>query len=87
MSAVGRRSSAAMRSTNGIPKASVLPEPVGDLAITSRPAIASPMTARWIAKGSVIPAVEREPTTARETPRSANDAEDMYYSLAAQLGR
>ena len=38
MSAAGRRASGAIRSTIGAPKASVLPEPVGDLASTSRPA-------------------------------------------------
>src|SRR5579884_3890237 len=67
-----------------MPKASVLPEPVGERAITSRPAMASPMTARWIAKGSVIPARTSVPVTARDTPSSANDSEDMHNSLAAQ---
>ena len=76
----------AIRSTSGIPNASVLPEPVGDFAITSRPAIASPITARWIANGSVIPAAERELITARDTPRSANDSVDMHNSLAAHDG-
>ena len=31
---------------SGIPNARVLPDPVGDFAITSRPAMASPMTTR-----------------------------------------
>ena len=72
-----------MRSTSGIPNASVLPDPVGDFAITSRPAIASRITARWIANGWVIPAWDKEPMTVRETPRSANDSFDMHNSLAA----
>jgi hypothetical protein len=42
---------------------------VGEFAITSRPLIASPITARWIPNSSVIPARERELMTARETPR------------------
>ena len=36
------------------PKASVLPEPVGDLARTSRPASTSGRTSDWIANGSVM---------------------------------
>ena len=42
-SAAGRGPSAAMRSASGIAKASVLPEPVGDFASTSRPARMSPI--------------------------------------------
>src|SRR3954466_14473566 len=38
----------------GRTKASVLPEPVGDSARTSRPASASGMTSDWTAKGSVM---------------------------------
>jgi hypothetical protein len=45
------------------------PTRVGEFAITSRPLIASPITARWIPNTSVIPARERELMTARETPR------------------
>ena len=40
-----------MRSISGTPKASVLPEPVGDLASTSRPASTSAMTSSWMGKG------------------------------------
>src|ERR1700756_2969939 len=86
-SAAGRGSLAPMRSTTGIPKASVLPEPVGDFAITSRPAIASPITARWISNGSVIPAADNERVTALETPRPAKEPVDICNSLAAQRGR
>ena len=46
-----------MRSTIGTPKASVLPEPVGDLASTSRPASTSAMTSSWMGKGAVDAAI------------------------------
>ena len=39
----------------GTPKASVLPEPVGDLASTSRPASTSAMTSSWMGKGVWTP--------------------------------
>jgi hypothetical protein len=71
--AEGLRSSALIRSTIGIPKASVLPEPVGDLASTSRPARTSVITSFWIANGRVIPSRARESITARETPSPAKD--------------
>ena len=71
--AAGRRLLAAIRSAIGTPKARVLPDPVGDLASTSRPASTSPMTERWIANGSVIPSLESAFTTALDTPRSAKD--------------
>ena len=61
-------------------KTATLPDPVGDLAITSRPAIASPITALWMAKGRAIPAADSELITARETPRSENDSVDMRDS-------
>ena len=57
-SAPGERVAAtAVRSTSGSPKASVLPEPVGDSARMSRPARASGRTRFWMAKGCVIPCV------------------------------
>ena len=43
------------RSTSGMPKASVLPEPVGARPQMSRPARASGMVAAWMGKGSVMP--------------------------------
>jgi len=85
-SADGRGSPEPRSSTSGIPNASVLPDPVGDFAITSRPAIASPITARWIANGSVIPARDREPMTVRETPRPANDSGDIHNSFGGARG-
>ena len=41
-----------IRSSSGAPKAIVLPEPVGDLARTSRPSSTSAMTRDWMAKGA-----------------------------------
>ena len=41
----------ATRATSGMPNASVLPEPVGALPQTSRPARASGMVAAWMGKG------------------------------------
>ena len=73
MSAAGRRSPASMRSAIGAPKAIVLPDPVGDMASTSRPARMSAMTSFWMAKGSVMPRSASAPATARDTPRSAKD--------------
>ena len=55
----GRGPSASRRSTIGTPKASVLPEPVGDLVSTSRPASTSATTSCWTAKGSSMPRADR----------------------------
>ena len=65
------------RSTSGIPKARVLPEPVGDCASTSRPASPSGMTRLWIANGTVIPRLARASTTGRDTPRPVNVSSSM----------
>src|SRR5436190_7446168 len=65
----------------GRTKASVLPEPVGDSARTSRPASASGMTSDWTAKGSVMPRRARTPVAADDTPRSANVGEDIEVLL------
>ena len=56
----------------GRPKASVLPDPVGARAATSRPAMMSGITDSWTGKGASIP---DDRTTARigsGRPRSAN---------------
>ena len=58
------------RSASGMPKASVLPDPVGALPQTSRPARAGGMASDWMANGSVMPRAAREATTAAGTPRS-----------------
>ena len=62
-----------IRSTIGIAKASVLPEPVSDFASTSDPDMASRITSAWTGKGAITPTFARAPTTASETPRSSND--------------
>src|SRR5829696_1098197 len=74
-----------MRSASGTPKASVLPEPVGDWASTSRPARTSAMTSFWIAKGSRSPRRARAVHTAPETPRSAKDCDDIGVLLLAPV--
>src|SRR3954469_21586066 len=72
-SAEGRWSVASTMSTIGRPKASVLPEPVGDLARTSCPASTSAMTSCWMAKGVSMPRSVSAPTTGDDTPRSAKE--------------
>ncbi len=62
-----------IRSTIGMPKASVLPEPVGDWTSRSWPASASPTTICWTGKGLVMLRAASAPTTGLEMPRSAND--------------
>ena len=69
-SAAAPRPSVAIRSTSGMPKARVLPEPVGDCATTSRPASASRRTRSWIGKGSVMPRATRASATDCDTPRA-----------------
>jgi hypothetical protein len=76
-----------MRSISGIAKASVLPEPVGDLASTSRPSRTSRTTRRWMANGSVMPRPARAATTGRDTPRSAKDWDCMELLLMEWFGR
>src|SRR4051794_37361292 len=83
----GRRSSAATTSERGTANASVLPDPVGDLASTSRPASTSPITRFWIANGSVKPRLDSVLTTGRDTPSSAKDLWDISKLLAAASGR
>jgi hypothetical protein len=86
MSADGRRSVASTRSTMGTPKASVLPDPVGDRARTSRPASTSATTSCWMAKGVSMPRAASALTTARDTPRSAKDCVFKTVRLLAADG-
>ena len=72
----GRRGS--MRSAIGMPKASVLPEPVGDWASTSWPASTSRDHELLDGEGGVDAAPARAATTGLDTPRSAKDCEDIY---------
>src|SRR5215204_3785507 len=84
--AAGRRASASMRSTSGMPKANVLPEPVGDWTRTSSPARTSAMQSLCTAKGSVMPRLARAPRIGRDTPRSANDSDDMQLTPYVRWG-
>src|SRR2546430_6343955 len=92
-SRVGTRTSAcgrpdapgANRSTMGMAKASVLPEPVRDSARTSCPASASPMTRAWIGKGVEMPRPARDVATDADTPRSGKDWVGMLVFLSAAL--
>ena len=79
-SAEGRLPFAAVRSTIGSPNASVLPDPVGDFASTSRPASASGRTSSWMRKGFRMERAASSSTTAAETPSSRNDFWDMCCS-------
>src|SRR6202158_5825190 len=54
-----------------IPKAKVLPEPVGARPLTSRPASASGRAAAWMGNGSVMAPRVRTLTRSAGTPRSA----------------
>ncbi len=66
-----------MRSTRGTPKASVLPEPVGDLTSTSCPASTSGTTSRCTGNGVAMPRADSAPATAWEAPRSVKDGDAM----------
>ena len=71
--------------TSGIPKASVLPEPVGARPQTSRPARASVMVAAWMAKGWVMPRASRARQIRSGTPSRAKVLEGL--SDMGLLGR
>src|SRR5919107_424798 len=73
-SAEGRPAAPLTRSTRGIPKASVLPEPVGEAARTSTPARASGKTSVCTAKGAEKPRRSSARTTGALTPSAANDS-------------
>src|SRR6266550_1706618 len=79
-SADGRGSSVVVRSTIGTANARVLPEPVGDLARTSRPASASGRTSSWIRNGWWIERAASASTTGRDAPSSRKDCCDMCCS-------
>src|SRR5256885_4491715 len=76
----GRGSSVVVRSTIGTANASVLPEPVGDLARTARPASASGRTSSWIRNGWWIERAASASTTGRDAPSSRKDCCDMCCS-------
>src|ERR1700737_3700203 len=60
------------RDTRGIPKARVLPEPVGARPQRSRPARPTGMVAVWMGKGTVMPRRVSRSAMSAGTPRSVN---------------
>src|SRR5690349_10480658 len=86
-SAEGRGSLVVVRSTIGTANASVLPEPVGDLVSTSRPARASGRTSSWIRNGWWIERAASASTTGRDAPSSRKDCCDMCCSTPYGLDR
>ena len=70
---LGRAGLPCSRATAPMPKARVLPEPVGALPQTSRPAMASTTVAAWIGKGATMERRARASTMSAGTPRSAKD--------------
>ena len=68
-------------------KASVLPEPVGDLASTSRPASAAGMTRAWIWKGLTMSRAASALTTSALAPSAAKDAPAFGFSTPVRVGR
>src|SRR5512140_391321 len=76
-----RRRARGTRSTIGIPKASVLPEPVGARPEMSRPARASRIAAAWIGQGAVLPRLTSASMRSAETPRSAKLVDTVLLVL------
>ena len=70
---LGRAGLPCSRATAPIPKARVLPEPVGALPQTSRPARASGMVMAWMGNGSMIDLRSRAATMSEGTPREAKE--------------
>jgi hypothetical protein len=62
-----------MLATIGMPKASVLPEPVGALPQMSLPASAAGMVADWMGSGLVMPNFSKRALMSAETPRSEKE--------------
>ena len=75
----GACASGSMRWTMGTAKASVLPEPVGDLASTSRPARAEGMTRAWIWKGLTMSRALSALTTSALAPSAAKDCSCIRF--------
>src|SRR4029077_5343984 len=70
------------------PKASVLPDPVGALASTSRPAIASGRTMAWTGVGVTMFRRSKTPVTDVATPSSGKVCCCIrFILLAAVVGR
>src|SRR4249919_2797423 len=63
------------------PKASAFPDPVGDFASTSDPAIASGSPSCWIGNGDSIPRLASASTICGRTPSARNDSCDISVRL------
>src|SRR5918995_6153240 len=83
-SADGQAPSGSTTSAIGAPKASVLPDPVGDLTSTSWPSRTSGTTIDWTTNGVSKPRLARAPATGADTPRSAN-VEDIGELLLPDM--
>jgi hypothetical protein len=77
----GGSRSVAVRSTTGIPKARVLPDPVGDAARMSTPARASSSTRLCTANGVMMLRSASVRTTGVLTPRALKDFDKLFDSL------
>ena len=77
----GRASEPSSRSTIGTAKASVLPEPVGDFASTSRPARASGRTRPWIRNGAWMSRSASACAMRADTPSSRKDCIELVDSF------
>src|SRR5688572_20901865 len=86
ISADGQAPLESIRSASGTPKASVLPEPVGDLTSTSWPSRTSGTTIDWTANGVSMPRLESAEATASDTPSSAKVEDIGELLLAAVWG-
>ncbi len=75
------------RLTMGMPKAMVLPDPVGALPHRSLPARASGMVATWMGNGSSIPRSARVRAIASGTPREAKVVDMVAELLRATTAR
>ena len=85
MRARGRRGrDCVMLATIGMPKASVLPDPVGALPQISRPARAAGMVAVWMGSGLVMPSFSKRALMSADTPRS--EKEEMTNSIRVMNG-
>src|SRR5436853_5634013 len=67
-----------------MPKAIVLPDPVGARPETSRPARASRSVAAWMGKASTIPRDASRLTMSGGAPRDAKVDEDKPFLLAEE---
>src|SRR4026209_1999186 len=82
----GRGSAADGLSTMGSANASVLPDPVGDFARMSRPAMASLRTSAWISNGAWMSRLASAWETGSDRPSSWNDGSDTWSPYRYERG-